>query len=102
MPSCATPVFRRNRTQNLPSLTAPSKINTMPFRSTEILHDHDVGLVELVLAEEERLAIRRNCHSTKERSGLIEGQDRRGLGMSKIEELNAAVRRRIPVQEIDS
>jgi hypothetical protein len=30
----------------------------------KVLHDHDVGLVQFVLAEEKRFAIRRKCQTT--------------------------------------
>ena len=82
----------RNDTRRYPRNTGLAKV----------LHDHDVGLVEFVLAEEERFTIRRKCHTTKARSWLVESEDRYGLAMSKIEEFNPAVRRKIQVQEVDS
>jgi hypothetical protein len=68
----------------------------------KVLHDHDASLVEFVLPEKKRFAVRRNCETTKERTWLVQSHDRRGLAVSKIKVFNSAVRRKILVQEVDS
>ena len=64
----------------------PARVNTV---LAKILHDHDVGLVEFVQAEDKRFAVWRDCQTAKERNWLVQSQDRRELAMSKIKEFNS-------------
>ena len=73
----------------------------MEIDLAKILHEHDVGLVELALAEKNGFAIRRECQTTIERSWLVESEDGCGLAIRKIEEFNPAIRGKLRVQKVN-